>query len=470
MESRHRRGLECYNATMHAGLSHHRTPISDVKPSAPLVRYGVSACLLLITGACGAETSQWAHRAQNEPQAALAAYERSTRNQNSDVPRLRAVAAAILEQAARSEQPRVREMALRQLELAGTPPLPAWERLSRDAPPNVRAQAWAHLARSGDSKARAKLQALDASGCPEARAARLRALRASLAMDDLLDALESHYAVERIAAAEALAAHAPDATARHALAEAARVDPDPSVRARATRSLGRFGEAAANALRGRLDAEQPRVREAAMSALLRVDAGAAISTLQRLSRGAPEPEGIRAARHLLSYDLRHDLPPEIRRDTRRYLKRALDARETKLRSLAAVTLDGLPTAAWTVEVAQRRLETECEPSVRLALASALLDAPAFEARAREVLCDLIRHPGMPGLQAAVLLADQTHDEGATQRILRDLDAGSSARRRVSARATALQLGRPHRAREALRDSDVGVRLAAAGAILASKDR
>lgn len=427
-----------------------------------------SVLLLLLACACDVQPSRWKCHTTNHPREVPTAYKRQNSDEEPDTRRLRTVAATILEQAARSEQPRVREAALRQLELAGTRARPVWERLAQTAPTEVRARAWLHLASVGAVNAEAVAEALGDSSGAEARAARLRALGASLPRDTLLDALESPYSGERLAAAEALAAHAPDAAARHALAEAARLDPDPAVRTRATRSLGRFGKPAADRLRRRLGAEEPRVREAAMDALLRADAGAAIPILKRLLHGTPEPEGIRAARRLLSYGRRHSLPAEVLDDARHYVERALNARETKLRSLAAVTLDGLPTTAWTAEVARGRLETEREPSVRLALASALLDAPASEARAHEVLCELIQNPGMPGLQAAVLLAGRSGNEAATQRILRDLDADSSARRRVSARATALQLDRPHRARTALRDPDVGVRLAAAGAILASE--
>lgn len=401
---------------------------------------------------------------------ALAAYEVFRSEEEPDGALLARIAALILEQAAQSSEGRLRDAALGQLTLAGTAGSASLRTISELHGHDVaRAKALSALARAGDDGARDALRALLGHAEPEVDALAVRVLDVREGAAALREALQSPRGVVRAAAAEALRGAAPDPAVRALLADAARVDPEPRVRAAAVRALGAFGSQAADALRERLTDADPMVRTAAVASLVSADRTAARLALTPLFGLAPSSAGLEAARLLARRE-----PDDERAtvDARAYLLRALETADATLRASAALALASLPTDPTLGDALLRAMEHDADPSVRLLLAGALarpgsaLDEHGATARAEVVLTALLTAIGMLRVQAAATLASLGDAAGA--RALRaELSSTEVAVRRVAARALARDARSPDAARSALRDPDPTVRIAAAGGILAA---
>jgi len=391
---------------------------------------------------------------------ALAAYEDYRRSEGADADVLGRVAALLLEEEARAEDGERRRAAILQLSLAGTAGEPALIRLSEsEGITPGRLGALEVLARRGSEPAKLALRALADHDDPAVLASAIVGMDPALDRDLLLRHLESEDATVRRAAARALSARE-DAGVREALAERARVDPDASVRAAAVGALALAGPAAVDALRERLGDPTSSVRLAAVGALARADEAAAREALGALLEMAPSPAGIEAARVLALLD------GEIASTARAFLRRSLEARDAGLRSQAGVALTGLPASADApVDAVRAALRTEADPEVRLSLARALWRRE--RATAAPVLEGLLADDGMPGVQAAALLAGEAHEEAIAllDRVARG--DGVSVLRRTAARALAREAMRPDAARRHLDDDDPLVRIYAAGGILAA---
>jgi HEAT repeat protein len=401
------------------------------------------------------------------PKRALRAYETLRRDDGPDVALLGRIAVLILERGARSDAPSTRDAALAQLTLAGREGLPVLEKLAASrAPLPVRARALAALA-PRDADARARLAQLRAHPDPAIAALAVGVLEPEADRADLDAALAAPAAPLRAAAASALSAAAPDTQARHDLAMVARVDPDPTVRAAATRALGAFGPEASEALRERLSDADLGVRRAATLALAQADRPTAERILAPLLGLPAAPHGIDAARVLAASPTL-----ETARDAGAYLLGALASGDASVRSAAAIALLSLPRSPARAEAVADAMTRETAPDVRLLLACNLTQrvtdaaegSPA--ARARAVLEALRTGGGMHGIQAAAQLAS-LGDRDAARGLRRALRGEDVAIRRVAARALARDALAPDAARVALRDRDEGVRIAAAGGILAA---
>jgi len=401
------------------------------------------------------------------PKRALRAYETLRRDDGPDVALLGRIASLVLERAALSDDARTRDAALAQLTLAGREGLPTLETLAatRGHLP-TRARALAILA-PRDATARARLIRLRRHADPSIAALAVRVLDAEADRTDLDAALAAPAAAIRAAAAAALARATPDPRARHDLASAARVDPEPAVRAAATRALGAFGAPASEALRERLSDADLGVRRAATLALVQADRPSAERILAPLLGLPASAHGIDAARVLAASPT-----ADTARDAGAYLLQALASGDPTLRSAAAIALLSLSRSPARADAVADAMTRETDPEVRLLLACNLtqrvIDAPARSpaGKARAVLEALRAEGGMRGVQAAAQLASLGDREAARslRRILRQDDV---ALRRVAARALARDALAPDAARIALRDRDEGVRIAAAGGILAA---
>lgn len=399
---------------------------------------------------------------------ALAAYDDFRQTEGTDADLLGRVAALLLEREAHAEDPARRRAALSQLALAGTAGRPVLERLAdEEGTTPARLGALRALARRGDEEAKLALRALADSDDLEVVEAAVLGMDPDLDRALLLELLGSTHAGVRAAAASALAAQSERPAVFRALSEAARVDPEPSVRAAAARALGRAGGAAVGPLRERLSDPESRVRLAAVAALAQADPERARLALGPLLETPPSPAGIEAARWLAQEpDETDDGATTRARAARAYLRRALFADGAALRSQAGVALAGLPQAAASpIEAVREALGQEEDPEVRLSLARALQrhDEPAAEAAFEA----LLEAEGMPRVQAAAQLAARGHDraQGVLEEIL-ESDA-SVMLRRTAARALAREAMAPDAARRALRDDEAFVRIYAAGGILAA---
>lgn len=447
-----------------------RRPDLAASPSAPWF----AACLLavLLAPACAGTPRVRVLGAIDARAAtkALAAYEVFRREEEPDGALLARIAALMLEQAALGDDARLRDAALGQLALAGTAGEDSLRSIAASRGHDVaRAKALATLAGRGDDGSRDTLRTMFGSEDPDVHAAAVRVLDVHDRADALRDALASPHATVRAAAAEALRAAAPDAAIRRALAEVARVDPEPRVRAAAVRALGKFGSSAVDTLRERLSDADAGVRTAAVASLVAADRTAARLTLAPLLALPPSGAGIETAR-FLALGGEGDLRATV--DARAYLLRTLETGDATLRvsaALALLSLPGDPTIAATLA---QRMKDDTEPSVRLLLASTLLrpgdaaETRATAARALQVLAALLAAGGMVGIQAAVTLAS-SGDAAAIRALREGLSNVDVAIRRTAARGLAREALLPDAARRALRDADAGVRIAAAGGILAA---
>ncbi len=430
------------------------------------------ALVALALGACAGTPRRAvldAIEARDTPRA-LTRYETLRRDDGPDPALLARIAAVVLAEAALGDDERARDAALLQLALAGSAGEPVLRSVAatRGRLP-ARARALAILARRGDDDARGTLRRLSAHPDPALAALGVRVLDPREDDGALRAALGNPAHAVRAAAADALAGAAPDPRVRSALAETARVDPEPVVRTAATRALGRFGPAATASLRERLSDADIGVRRAAATALVAADRAEARRVLAPLLALPPTELALDAARLLASDDA---AAPDLARDASAWLLRALASGDAALRTGAAVALLSLPGDAARADAVARALAHEADPGVRLLLACALTQrvtpdasAPAL-ARARAALSALLRTGGMRGVQAAAQLAT-LGDRAGRRALWRATSDANPAIRRVAARALARDARAPDAARAALADPDTGVRIAAAGGILAA---
>ncbi|MEM9191515.1 MAG: HEAT repeat domain-containing protein [Myxococcota bacterium] len=436
----------------------------------PLATRNCLTVLLILAAGCGGGPRAAVMRAVEEGSVpnALQEYERYRQDDGGDGDLLAHVAALVLEEAARSEDEAQQRAALSQLTLAGTAGYPILERLGAgDSPLPVRARALQVLARRGDGDAQAALRGFLDEDDPEVLSAAVEALDGGDDEAQLIVYLEHTGASVRQAAAGRLVGAAPSGAARAALAEAARVDPEPRVRARAVRSLGAYGQAAFEYIRERLSDPDASVRLGAVSALVEADRSRALAAVGSLLEIAPSRAGIEAARLLaMESGEEGEEPSEGAVLARAFLRRALASGDASVRSQAAVALTSLrPSDDLTADLVAQ-MEEDSEASVRVALATLLLNQSAAEDKARETLQAVAEGEGMPAVQAAAALA-RNGDADAVPLLLEAMREGPPSERRVAARAVARDALRPDEARTALRDEDEIVRIHAAGGILAA---
>ncbi|MFK7988988.1 MAG: HEAT repeat domain-containing protein [Sandaracinaceae bacterium] len=403
---------------------------------------------------------------QGDVPGALVAYERVRASEGADADLLGRVAAVILLEAARADDDGARAAALLQLSLAGTAGAPYLEELAaEDGVSAARVGALKILARRGQESARYQLRALADHEDPTVLAASVLGMDAELDRDLMLRLLEHTTPAVRAAAASGLRGAAGENAVRDALAHAARVDPEASVRSAAVRSLGAGGPGALDALRERLSDPVSAVRLSAVSALVQADDARGREAISSLLEVDPSPSGIEAARLVAQRD-----DAEAASTARAYLRQVLRSSDAGLRSQAGVALAGLPASADSEasprEALRAALRTETEPSVRLSLARALMRSE--DAAARDALEALLSEGGMPSVQAASLLVQDGHD-AARDLLLGVLsDEGApSILRRTAARSLARDAMEPDAVRSALTNEDDDVRIYAAGGMLAA---
>jgi HEAT repeat protein len=384
---------------------------------------------------------------------ALAAYDRA----KPDPRALQRIAALLLEQEAQARDNGQRAQALSALQIANPIGQRVLARLASRAPDAVtRARALGLLTRFGDETARAALLTKLNDSDNEVRAVAVEAL------DPIADALllrelcAVSSASVRLAAVRKLGRAEPSPDSLLLLARVARLDPTVQVRLAALDALSSQGPAAADAIEERLDDVVLPIRLNAVSALARIDYERALLKLARYLVDNPTPEGIEAARALLSMDaIRAPATARVQ------LEHALTHHDNALRAAAAVALISLRDAQ-LMRAAEDQAKHEAVRSVRLSLALAL---GSDQASGRALLTQLLSQKDVVSTEAAAELARRGDAQAlfVLQNAVQDRDP---LLRRIAVRALAADLGRGHDVRAALLDPDPSVRIAAAGAILA----
>jgi hypothetical protein len=197
------------------------------------------------TGALQSEVRSAADR--RDPEAAIEAYGALRDAKGPHPGALARVAMAVLEDAALGDDDGLRDAALSELRMAERAGEPALRRIvDADAPEAAvaRAVALEVLASRGRRGRRRALRGLLDGDDPRVVAAAVTALDAVRDRARLLAFMDRPTSVVRAAAARQLAGARASAEVRWALADAARRDPDPAVRAAATRALSAQGPAA----------------------------------------------------------------------------------------------------------------------------------------------------------------------------------------------------------------------------------
>lgn len=392
---------------------------------------------------------------------ALAAYERFRSSEGADHDLLARMATLLLEREARSEDAAVRRAAIQQLGLAGTAGTPVLLRLAdAEGVTPARLEALEALARRHHEPARLALRSLADSDDPAVLAASVLGMDPALDRDLLLSLASSPHARVRKHALDALAA-ASDPDVTRLLAEVARVDADPTVRAAAVRGLGRAGESSVEILRERLSDPEAGVRLAAVAALASDARGR--EALAPMLEITPDSAGLEAARVLLSAA---ETSAALAARARAFLLEALAMGSAALRSQAGVAFASLPRDREPpLDALRAALRREADADVRLAFARALWHHD--RAAARDALSALLHADAMPRVQAAALLAAEGDREARA--VLAEVLGGDgpSILRRTAARALARDAMDPDAARRALSDADPLVRVYAAGGILAA---
>ena len=431
---------------------------------------GLVPLFLLAIAACAAGPRAHVRRAvaSRDVVAALDRYEQYRTREGVDETLLREIASLVLEIEATGSDPVARDSALSQLALAGTAGRPILESLSKAGRPQaLQAKALRLLAERGDRGARAVLRGFLDARDAEVLAAAVTTLDGRDDEARLLVLLEHPAEPVRVAAVDALAGATPSRDAFLALSEAARVDPVPRVRAKALRSLSAFGTRAHDVIRERLADVEPRVRTAAVQALVRADRNRALEVLGRLLSIAPSKAGVEAAR-VLAQPRPVDGTDAATVDllARTFLFQALRAGNARLRVQAAVALSSLPWDATMTRGLVDRMRHDVDEHVRLSLALLLNESAETRGAAQSELRTLARGNAMPAVQAAAALAEQG-ELGAVARLEALLSDEHAPVRRVAARALARRARKPDAVRRALRDRDAQVRIHAAGGILAA---
>jgi HEAT repeat protein len=423
-------------------------------PSSAALCLGVSAC---VSGPRAAVVGAVDRGSFEE---AMTAYERVRETDGADVQLLGRVAGLLLEDEARSDDRERRRDAVREIAAAGTAGDAILRRLAASGP--ARVDALEALARRDDG-ARNELRAFADDPDPDARAASMSGMHVIEDRALLVAGLAHPSARVRERAAERLAGAAPESDVRQLLEQVARVDPEAAVRVSAARALGAFGPAALDPLRERLGDAASQVRMAAVGALVRADRDAATDVLGPLLATPPSAQGIEAARLLAQPS--GERPGD--ETARAYLRQALLTSDPALRSQAGVALVSLPRVSELEAPLREALARESDPGAKLSLARALLRQSGAREDALAALRALMREgSGMNSLQAAAVLAAE-RDADAAGVVAAFLDAEDPFLRRTAARALARDAMRPDDVRRMLRDPDAGVRIGAAGGMLAA---
>ncbi|HKU37081.1 MAG TPA: HEAT repeat domain-containing protein, partial [Polyangiales bacterium] len=234
----------------------------------------------------------------------------------------KALASAVLKQAARSNDAERRRRAFAELQLAGTRGRSVLQDLTRSSEPVTRALAYSALWSLGDSTARDALAPLATDADPELAALGYSALDADADRPLLMAALTEPNHARRSAAVRVLGKAEAEPEIQTALESVAKLDPEADVRAAAVAALGRYGAGAEPALVRALDDAAESVRFSAIAALTHVASESALARLARDLGAAPTPETLTAAASLL----RLTPPREVDR-ARGVLERALSSAE-----------------------------------------------------------------------------------------------------------------------------------------------
>lgn len=326
---------------------------------------------------------------------------------------------------------------------------------SPHVPPITRGLALRALMQLGDADARARLRALADAEDPRLVDLAYAALDADRDRVRLLDALQSPRTDRRQAALAVLAAHA-DARVQPALADAARRDPLPAIRAAAINALARLGSGAADAISAGLEDRDQSVRLAAIAALVRAAGATALPRVSHYLDGKLGPESVETARALLLADVSSELTR-----SRQALALALEAKDSALRARVALIYQTLPSQHRDQLVLKAALLRETVLEVRLALCLAL---GAADADAHKALQALQVMPVVVGVQAAGVLArlgnPASHDE-----LVKRISSPLPAVRKAVARTLGAELGDWEKMSWLMRDPDSGVSRAAASAVL-----
>ncbi|HEX7478115.1 MAG TPA: HEAT repeat domain-containing protein [Polyangiales bacterium] len=425
---------------------------------------GFWGAVVLVAGGLGCGASSERARmltlvAQGSDAAALAVYERHGAR---DDELLSALAQALLERDARSQDAAVRADAFAQLGFAGHRAHDVLVRLAQTGQaPLTRAQALRALARLGDHAAVERLRALTEAAEPEVVDLAYAVLDPTQDRERLLSAVTAVRAERRSAALSVLANSAAQPAVLRALVDALRRDPVAQLRAAAVFALRAQGKPAFSAVVSALSDSDERVRLVAIAVLPGIDAQAASAELARYLGAAPSAQSVEAARAWLTTSA-------IGKPTRAQaaLAAALESDKANLRSLAATTYRALPAAQREPGVLRARLTRETVAEARFAIALAL---GATDPQARSVLVQLASGTNVLAVQATAELAASA-DRSQRARLLDwpNASAASVAVRESLARAYG-QLGLLHEARKWLADPDAAVRRAAAGALLGGAD-
>lgn len=296
---------------------------------------------------------------------------------NGREPKLeKALAEALLENAARSPDAARRGRAFAELSLAGTRSRPILERLENAREPLTRALAFKASMQLGDVGARDTLRGLAASTDPELSALGFAALEPDRDRPQLLAALTQPNRARRAAAARVLSGSERSAEVRAALEAVAQHDPEPEVRAAAVVALSKQGPEAGTAIDRALDDESETVRIAGFSGLATIipectqaqtcDREHLLKRLGRDQGSPPTPDSIAAAAAMLRIP---NLPePERARDV---FTRALESGDMRLRGLGAVMCRTLAAPGCDAAVLRERLRAEKLPQLKLLIAIAL---------------------------------------------------------------------------------------------------
>ncbi|GAB4195024.1 MAG: hypothetical protein OHK0013_00790 [Sandaracinaceae bacterium] len=398
---------------------------------------------------------------------AWSSYESLRASDGDDDELLALVAESLLLREARGDEEAARAAAIQQLALAGTRGRRPLEALSRSEGPAA-VEALVALARVGHRDAQRLLRGMADSEDPSVRAASVLGMAPEQDGALLLAWCGDPSRLVREAACARLGDLAPDTAALDTLGERARIDPDARVRATASRALGRFGAAASIWLRDRLSDADPRVRDAALEALLRADREAGRQAVSSILETPTSATTLEAAR-LLATTLDAHAPPtdDERARARAHLFAALVHPDAGLRGQAAMALLSVGPDAETARALLPLVEREPDVAVRLSLARALAGRDGVGQAARAALGRILAEDhGMIGLQAAIVLT-AVGDEAGLVRLRAELSSPEASLRRVAARAIARDALRPSEARPLLEDADAAVRIAAAGGILAA---
>lgn len=364
--------------------------------------------------------------------------------------------------------PATERQALLELQMAATAALP-WIARARQTHHEhatsviseaLNAELLSLLAARGDTDAVTELQR-SASRDPIVTACRIAVLDPNDHRTEIRVALQHSSERVRAAALRRLQHAAWDPALMVEVAERARLDPIPKVRADALETLASQGRSAIELLEARLLDPDPLPRAVAMRELSRLDCTRAHASLAHWLSDAPSRDGLAAVRALSRCG------NATIAQTVDQLRRALAASEVLLRSEAATTAD---TLAWLTipEWIAGPLAHDPVASVRLALALAV--QPTHPRAARTVLMQLAQGvTSMVSVQAAATLAAQG-DPSATKFLLAARTQRDPKLRRVAFVALGrVALGRGHAQASALEvglhDEDVSVRLATAGTLL-----